>query len=67
MNAANDELERSVAELLEQFTHDDLTPVARIYSCGFCEDGKPLMVMVDMVDGTDCFITLCPGEPIRRV
>lgn len=38
--------------------------VAEIWSHGFAEDGKTFCLDVVMEDGTDLFISACPGEPI---
>lgn len=63
--AAPDELfERSVTALLEQFAQDDATPIARIHSYEICEDGRTLLITLELVDGRDVFLSCCPGEPL---
>ena len=63
MNAEADEFERAMVSLLEKFTHDE-TPISRINSHQICEDGRTLLVTLELADGRDVFLSCCPGEPL---
>jgi hypothetical protein len=38
--------------------------VACIHSNNIAEDGKTLVLMIDLADGTTAMISVCPGHPI---
>ena len=64
MSAAPDEFARAVTEFFDHLTTDVSTPIAQIHSCDFAEDGKTLVILCVMSDGSDTIISLCPGLPI---
>lgn len=39
--------------------------VVEIWSHGYCEDNLTYMLNVVLEDGSDLFISACPGQPVR--
>ena len=59
-----DKLKRELVNAFEQVMQEEKTPIERIHSYEIAEDNKTLFIMSTMADGSDCYISLCPGCPI---
>lgn len=67
MNTANDELERSVTALLEEFQPEAAPPAVPstpIAAVDFYRDECGIFLTAELNDGSSVYITLSPGDAI---
>jgi hypothetical protein len=66
MDEAGRKLEADLSRIFGEWARSMLpdTAVESIHSYGYAEDGRTLMVMVELADHRLASFSFCPGEPV---